>query len=110
MRLDTNRQLGGDLFHLVRHGLAEDEVIAALSHRDGEANRRLAIKSEHRLGRIGITLFYCRHIGETEEFAARKQIDPPQIVNRAKRSGNADRKFFQAGLDNAGGRDGVLLL
>lgn len=72
MRLDADRQFGDDLLHLVRYGLAEDEVVAALSHRDGKANRRLPVKSEHRLRRIGIAFFYCRHIGETEEFAVGK--------------------------------------
>src|SRR5271167_2149932 len=60
---------------IVRHGLAEDEVVAALSHRDCEADRRLPVKSEHRLRRIGIPFFYCRNIGETKEFAVRKKID-----------------------------------
>ena len=47
-------RLADDLRHLVRHGLAEDEVVAALRHRDGEPDRRLAIEPEHRLRRIGI--------------------------------------------------------
>jgi hypothetical protein len=65
---------------------------------------------EHRLRRIGITFSYCSHIGETEEFAVSKEIDALQIVDGSECSGNADREFLQTGLNNAGGRNGVLLL
>ena len=62
-------RFGDDLLHLVRHSLAEDEVVAALRHRDGEPDRRLAVESEHRLRRIRIAFAYRGDIGETEEFA-----------------------------------------
>src|SRR4029077_15584669 len=46
--LDSDRQIGGDRRHLVRDGFAEDEVVAALRHRDRKADRRLAVVAEHR--------------------------------------------------------------
>ena len=94
----------------MRHGLAEDEVVAALRHRDGKTDRRLAIEPEHRLRRIGIPFLDRRDIGEAEEFAVGEKIDALQIVDRAERSGNADRVFLQTGLNDAGWRDRVLLL
>ena len=110
MRLDADRQMRDDLFHLVRHGLAEGEVVAALRHRNRQPDRRLAVEPEHRLRRIGVPLANCRHIGEAEEFAVGKKIDALQIVDRAEGSGNADRELLQTGLDDAGRGDGVLLL
>ena len=110
MRLDADRQFGDDLVHLVRHGLAEDEVVAALRHRDGEPDRRLAIESEHRLRRIRIAFAYRGDIGETEEFAVGIEIDALQIVDRVECTGDADRVFLETGLDDAGRRDRVLLL
>jgi hypothetical protein len=79
-------------------------------HRDRETDRRLAIEPVHRLRRVGISLLNCRDIGEAEELVIGKKIDALQIVDRVERSGHADREFFQTGLDNAGGRDRVLLL
>ena len=110
MRLDADRQLRGNLRHLVRYSLAKDEVVAALCHRDREANRRLAVKSEHRLWRIGIAFPDCRHIGEPEKFAVGEEIHMLQIVNRAECAGNPNREFLQTGLDDAGWCDRVLLL
>src|SRR5258706_2577161 len=100
----------GDLLHLVRYSLAEDEVIAALSHRDGKTNRRFAVKSKHRLRWVGISFFDGRDIGETEEFAVGKQIDALQIVNRVERSRNPDLEVLHTRLVEARGGDGVLLL
>ena len=93
----------------MRHGLAEDEIVAALSHRDRETDRRLAVETEHRLRRIGIAFLDCRHIGEPEELAVGKEIDVLQVVDRVERSGNPDGEFLLTGLDDAGGCDGVLL-
>src|SRR5437899_2221302 len=58
MRLDANRQFADNLLHLVGHGLAEYEVVAALGHRDREPNRRLVIEPEHRLRRVRIAFAY----------------------------------------------------
>jgi hypothetical protein len=81
MRLDADRQFADDLLHLVRHSLAEDEVVAALRHRDGQSDRRLAIEPEHRLRRIRVPFAYRGDIGETEEFAVGIEIDALQIVD-----------------------------
>ena len=110
MRLDADRQMSDDLLHLVRHGLAEDQVVATLRHRDGQPDRRFAVEPEHRLRRIGIPFAYRCDIGEAEKFAVRIKIDALQIVDRAERSGDADPVFLDTGLDDAGGRDRVLLL
>jgi hypothetical protein len=110
MRLDADRQFGEDLLHLVRHSLAEGEIVAALRHRDGEANRRLAIESKHRLRRIRVPFAYRGDIRETEEFAVGIKIDALQIVDRVEGTGDADRVFLESGLNDAGRRDRVLLL
>ena len=110
MRLDADRQMRDDLLHLVRHGLAEDQVVATLRHRDGQPDRRFAVEPEHRLRRIGIPFAYRCDIGEAEKFAVRIKIDALQIVDRAERSGDADPVFLDTGLDDAGGCDRVLLL
>ena len=110
MRLDADRQFGDDLVHLVRHSLAEDEVVAALRHRDGQSDRRLAIESKHRLRRIRVPFAYRGDIRETKEFAVGIKIDALQIVDRVEGTGDADSVFLETGLNDAGGRDGVLLL
>src|SRR6266436_3848906 len=93
----------------MRHGLAEDEVVAALRHRDREPDRRLAIEAEHRLRRIGIALLDRRHIGEPEELAVGIEIDALQVFDRVERPGNPDGEFLLTGLDDAGRCHGVLL-
>src|SRR5215472_5433750 len=110
MRLYADRQFGDDLIHLVRHGLAEDEVVAALRHRNGQPDCRFAVEAEHRLRWIRIPLAYRRDIGEPEEFAVGIEIDALQIVDRIECSGDADRIFLETGLDNAGRGDRILLL
>ena len=75
MRLDPDRQIAGDLRHFMRDGFAEDEIVAALSHRNRKADRRLAVVAEHRLRRIGIAFLDRRHIGEPEKLAVGKEID-----------------------------------
>jgi hypothetical protein len=52
--------------------LAENEVVAALSHRNRKPYCGLAVEAEHRLRRIGIPFLNCRHVSETEEFAVGK--------------------------------------
>jgi hypothetical protein len=110
MSLDANRQFADNLLHLVGHGLAEYEVVAALRHRDREPDRRLAIEPEHRLRRIRIAFANRGDIGEAKKFAVGVEIDPLQIVNRIERSGHADRVLLETRLDDAGRRDRVLLL
>src|SRR5258706_14069875 len=98
MRLDPDRQFADDLLHFVRHSLAEDEVIAALRHRDGEPDRRFAIEPEHRLRRIRIAFAYRGDVGETEEFAIGVKIDALQVIDRVEWTGDADRVFLETGL------------
>ena len=69
MRLDPDRQVVRDLRHLVRHILAEDEIVAALGHRDRQADRRLAVEAEHRLRRVGVAFGDRGDVGEAEELA-----------------------------------------
>src|SRR6267378_1344391 len=109
MRLNPDRQIGDDLGHFVRYGLAEDEVVATLRHRDGEADRRLAVETEHRLRRIGIAFLDRCHIGEPKKLAVGKEIDALQVFDRVERAGNPDSEFLLTGLDDAGRCHSVLL-
>ncbi len=53
--MDADRQVGGGLGHRLLEVLTERQNVAAVAHRDGEADRRLAVHPEHRLRRIGET-------------------------------------------------------
>ena len=53
LRLDADRQIGGDLAMAFLMFLPKREDVAAVAHGDRKADRRLAVDAEHRLRRIG---------------------------------------------------------
>ena len=60
-RVDTERQVGGDLVHGPPHVAAQGEDVSTIAHGDGEADGRRPVDAEHGLRRIDVD---SPHIGD----------------------------------------------
>ena len=107
-RIDAERQIGDALVDRRLHIAAERQNVAAVAHRDGEADRRLAIDSEHRLRRIGIAASDRRNVAQPDQPAVGQEVDVEKVGFRAERAGNTERNLLVASLEGACGTDSIL--
>ena len=108
--LNSHRQSGGDLRHGLGDAVAERENVAALAHGDGEADRRLAIHPELRLGRIDEAAVNARDIAEAKHTPADGEVHACYVLFGLERTRNSHRHGFIAGLNHAGGSNDILRL
>ena len=107
---DADRQLGGDLVQLASQRLAEVQHIGARLHADGEADGGLAIVAEQRGRRVDVAALDVDHVAEAEEAVVDAQIERFEAFLAGELAADPHADAFRAGLDDAGGRDGVLRL
>ena len=69
---------------------AEGQDVAAFAHRDGEADRRLAVDPEHRLRRIGIAAVNLGDVAQPDQAAVRDKIDRQDVLLGLERARDAD--------------------
>ena len=82
--------------------LAERQNVAAVAHRDRQADRRLAVDAEHRLRRIGKAAPDLRDVAQPEDAPADGEVDVAQMsCSDAEGAGDAQRQRLVAGLDRA---------
>ena len=110
MHADADRQFRLDLAHARLQGLAEAEEVAGGLHRDGEADRGLAVEAEHRLGRVDGAAADVGDVAQPEEAVVDAEVDGPEAVLRAELAADAQAHALGPRLNDAGGRDGVLRL
>ncbi len=108
--LDPDRQARGDLGHRALDVAAEREHVAALAHRDAEADRGLAVDPEHRLRRIRIAALDGAEIGQAEQAAIEREVHPPQIRLGREASGHPQKDRLVLRSQHAGRSDAVLRL
>ena len=87
--IDADWQVTGNLGHRPLNILAQSENIAALAHRDCKAYGRLAVCSEERLRRVGITAPDLRDVTETEHAAVDREIDSQHLLLGRERARHA---------------------
>ena len=109
-RRDAERQVGGDLVHGPLQIAAERQDVPAIAHGDGDADGRLAIHPEHGLRGIDVGPPDVGNIAQTDQAAVRSNVDRQNVQFGFECAGDAKRDPFVAGLQDAGGADGVLCL
>ncbi len=105
---DAYRQVGGQLIHARVQGLAERLDIAAFLHGDGQADRRLAVKTEQRPRWVDIATADVGDIRQTVETVIEPQVNVRQVLLRGELARGAHRDPLRAGLDDPGGGHRVL--
>ncbi|KPW90288.1 Uncharacterized protein ALO79_06602 [Pseudomonas syringae pv. castaneae] len=96
--------------HTFVQRLAERLDIAALLHRNGQADRRFAIEAEQRLGRIGVATGYVSNVAQTIKTVIDAQIDCSQILLGSELAGGTHRDPLRPGFYHPGRRHRVLRL
>ena len=108
MRLDADRQVGGELGEPLLDVLAELQNVGVLGHRDGEADRRLAVVAEHRLLRVDVGAPHLGDVAQAEEPAVDAEVDSLEALFRGELPRDADGDLLVASIDRAAGLNGVL--
>ncbi len=65
---------------------AERQDVAGVAHRDGQADRRLAVDAEHRLRRIDEAAPHGRDIAQPDDAAAKDEVDVLDVAAPNRRS------------------------
>ena len=108
MGVNPDRDVCHDPGHPLPDGVAELLDIAALRHRDGEADGILAIEAEHRGRRIDIGPLHFRHVGEPHEAAVDREVDGTDRSLGGKTAGHMNKDLVAVRLDRAGGHHCIL--
>ncbi len=90
--------------------LAERQNVTTFAHRNGNADRRLTVHSEHRLRRIGQRAAHLGDIAQADQAPIRQKIDVKQIVFGLERAGHTDRQLLVTSLKRTRRNHGVLRL
>ncbi len=109
-RLDADRQLGLDLGHRMADVAAERQDVAAVAHRDREADRGLAVHPEHRLRRVGVAAADLGDVAQADDAVAGDEVDVQEVELGIERARDPQRDPLVAGLQDACGPDGILRL
>ena len=101
MHADADRQRPFDVPHLGLQGLAELQEVSALRHGDAEADRRLAVDSEHRIRGVFVPPRDGGDVAQPKETIVHAQVHGAQTVLGGELSADANRDLFGARLDDA---------
>ncbi len=107
---DADRQLGLHLAHLRLQLIAELQQVAAGAHGDGEADRRLTIEAEQRLWRVGIAAWMSATSDRRKKRSLTRRLIALRLASETNWPPTRTETCSGSGLDDAGGRDGVLRL
>ena len=88
----------------------ERQDVAAGGHRDGEADRRLAVVAEHRLRRIDIAALDRGDVAQAEEAVVEAEVDVLQARFGGELARDADGDALGAGIDDRRSAHRVLRL
>ena len=108
--LDADRQIGQNGGHGRADVLAEHQHVAAVAHRDGKADRFLAVDAEQRLRRIGRPARDLGDVAEADQPAIGGEVDGQDVLLRLEAAGRAHQDLLVGGFHHAGRGDGVLRL
>jgi hypothetical protein len=108
--MDADRQIGGDPPHRRLEVAAKRQDVAAVAHRDGQADRRLAVDPEHRLRRIGKTALYLRHVAQPQDPAPGREIHVEHVLLGFEGTRDLQRDGFFASPQHSRGAHQVLRL
>lgn len=109
-RLDSNREIGGDLRHHLLDVSAERKNVAAVAHCDGKPDCGLAVDPEHRLRRIHVAAPHLRDVAQPNRAPSCDEIDAGDVLLRLKTARHPHGDAFLAGLDHARRADDILRL
>ncbi|MCY1512416.1 hypothetical protein D9M68_468750 [compost metagenome] len=90
--------------------LAEDEDVAALLHRHGDADGVLAHEAHARRRRIVEAAVHVGHVADAEGAVADADGEVADVLHRVEAPGNPQLHTVAGGLEEAGGGHRVLLL
>src|SRR6476620_617052 len=90
--------------------LPEHKNVAALGHRDREADRQRAVVSEHGLLWVDVGAVHFGDIAQPEEPAIGTKVNCLEAFFRGELPGDADGNLLGTCVDGATGLDGVLRL
>ena len=90
--------------------LAEYKDVAALGHRDGQADGRRPVVSEHRLLWVNVGAVHFGDIAQAEEPPIGTKVDRLEALFRGELPGDANGNLLSTCVDRATGLDGVLRL
>ena len=110
MHVDAHWQIGGQFAHARVQCLAEFLDVAALLHRNGQANGRRAIEAKHRGRGVDITAADVSDVGQSIKTIIEPQIDVGQVLFRLELPGGAYGNPLRPGVDHPGGGHSVLRL
>ena len=108
--LDADRQLRANAGHLGFQVRAQRENVAALTHGDGQPDRRLAVDVEQRQRRVGIAAPDRGDIAQRHQPVAHSQVDGLDVGLGFEGAGDAQENALIAGLQHAGRAHQVLRL
>ena len=110
MRLDAEGQGCGQLGQPFLHVLAEHKDVAALGHRDGQADGRRPVVSEHRLLWVNVGAVHFGDIAQAEKPPIGTKVDRLEALFRGELPGDANGNLLSTCVDRATRLDGVLRL
>jgi len=106
--LDAEGQIGPDFAHRLFDIPSKCQNIAALPHRDGDANRRLAVHPKHGLRRVRISSVDLGDVAQPDQTSIRDKIHRKDVLLRLERARYPQDEPFVPGLQNPGWADDVL--
>src|SRR5581483_4264624 len=89
---------------------AELDDVAAGAHRDGDAERVLAVVAHARLRRIGVAAAHVGDVAEAEQAVVGPDRDAADRLDRIERAARTQVDAVAVGLEAAGRRDRILRL
>ena len=110
MHADAHRQVGGELVDACVQGFTECLNVAALLHRNRQADGRLAVEAEFRSRRIDVTATDLGDVGQTIKAVIEFEIDLGQILLRGELPRGTHRNSLRPGFNDPGRRHRVLRL
>jgi len=110
MHANTHGQVGGQVIHARMQRLAEFLDVATLLHRDSQANGRCTVETKHRCGGVDVTTPDVGDISQSIEPVVESQVDVGQVFFRLELPGRTHGNPLGPGVDDTGGRHGILRL
>ena len=86
--LDTDRQIGDNFAHRLTYILAKRQNVAAVAHRDGEADTWNSINAENRLWRVDKNAPNVGNVAQAQQAAVRSNVDCSKVLLGIEGAGN----------------------
>jgi len=106
--LDTDRQIGDNFAHSLTYILAKRQNVAAVAHRDCEADTWNSVNAENRLWRVDKNAPDVGNVAQAQQAAIRSNVDRGKVLLGIEGAGNPEPQRFIACFQSAGRTNGVL--